>query len=89
MAADQQTPLKSLYDSMIVIIENLDNEDFLGAVNYNPDDRDSGYRASLKRLGIERTKKTDDVAHYVIYNRYNPVPEGLFSVDPVQLLLEI
>ena len=81
--------LRELYDSMVSIIENLDNDDFLDAIGYNQDDRDSGYRASLKRLGIKRTGKTDDVANHVIYNRRGKVPEGLFSIRPTQLSLDL
>lgn len=38
-------------------------------LNYDPSDKDCGYRSGLRFLGIERTAETDDVANKFIYGK--------------------
>lgn len=81
--------LKSLYQQMISIRENLENEVYLRSVGYCKDDRDSGYRSSLRALGLSRSKRTDAVANHVIYRQNTPIPAGLLDEPIGQLSLDI
>jgi hypothetical protein len=81
--------LEKLLNHMTGIVNNLNDDDFLQKVGYCASDRDCGYKSSLKRLGINRSAKTDAIANHVIYHRHDDIPAEFLDDSPAQLRLEI
>lgn len=63
----QAEPEMDLKTYMEAIVANINNPEVLAELGHVPEDKDCGYRAGLRRLGLERTSETDAIANQVIY----------------------
>ena len=78
----------SLREYMATLKDHLFDRKKLANLNYNPNDKDSGYRSGLRFLGLTQSKDTDLIAQEMIYGSQHLKKKITVKIENMQMHFE-